>query len=717
MIVALLAAGGLQAAAQVPAFPGAQGYGRYAKGGRGGQVYYVTTLEDTGEPGSLRYGAQLSKATILFKVSGTIHLKSSLTFSGDFLTVAGQSAPGDGICLADYPCFVSGNNVIVRYMRFRMGDRALSADGADGADAFGGRFCHNVIIDHCSISWSTDECASFYANYDFTMQWCVISESLRKSLHSKGTHGYGAIWGGIGASYYHNLIIHHDSRTPRLGTGNIETPDKHVTDIRNNVIYNYSGNGCYGAEGMHVNMVNNYYKPGKATEASSAKDKFIAIDDATSDDGTTSIWGKYYIAGNYNSKYTTVNADNWRGVSINTSNLNNGNATEADVRSDTELGEAPLFHQFEAEACFGPVMDYAGCSYRRDAIDERLIDECRNGTYHFTGASARTDSHGFKGGLIDTVDDLKPEDAGDDWSPWPELESKAAPADYDGDGIPDNWEDFNGLDPSDPTDGNKLNAEGYTMLEVYLNSLVSRITEAQYAGSLELGDPGRPYDPEAATPNATLTWKMDTHTVGEQAEASTPGLALETPYELGPELKLIGSETSGGTVYTKFQPTVEYRAKSATAYIAYNISLADGVSARPVTLDVSALRYGTSGGRFDVAWVDGSGNETVVEAGLHAADPKGTESPVQTVAMVEADGIDYTTGHCQLRLYVYSLSPQKAIGFANVKLGLRASGVDGIGGVGAAAGKPAVYYDLSGRPSGEPRRGVNIAGGKKFVFK
>ena len=157
--------------AQVPAFPGADGYGRYTQGGRGGSVYYVTSLADTDTPGTLRYGVtRLSKVTILFKVSGTIHLNSSLNISQSNITIAGQSAPGDGICVADYPVSISGNNVIVRYMRFRMGDQKLSAEEADGADAFGGRFCSNVIVDHCSISWCTDECASFYANENFTMQ-------------------------------------------------------------------------------------------------------------------------------------------------------------------------------------------------------------------------------------------------------------------------------------------------------------------------------------------------------------------------------------------------------------------------------------------------------------------------------------------------------------------------------------------------------------------
>lgn len=210
----------INSSAQVPAFPGADGYGRYTQGGRGGMVYYVTTLDDSDEQGTLRYGVtRLSKAVIMFKVSGTIHLNSPLNISASNITIAGQSAPGDGICIADYPVSVSGSQVIIRYMRFRMGDRKLSPDEADGADALGGRFSTDVIIDHCSISWSTDECCSFYANTNFTMQWCLVTESLRESLHSKGTHGYGAIWGGLGASFYHNMLAHHGSRTPRFGTG------------------------------------------------------------------------------------------------------------------------------------------------------------------------------------------------------------------------------------------------------------------------------------------------------------------------------------------------------------------------------------------------------------------------------------------------------------------------------------------------------------------
>ena len=352
----------INSSAQVPAFPGADGYGRYTQGGRGGTVYYVTTLDDSDEQGTLRYGVtRLSKAVIMFKVSGTIHLNSPLNISASNITIAGQSAPGDGICIADYPVSVSGSQVIIRYMRFRMGDRKLSPDEADGADALGGRFSTDVIIDHCSISWSTDECCSFYANTNFTMQWCLVTESLRESLHSKGTHGYGAIWGGLGASFYHNMLAHHGSRTPRFGTGDHnDRPDLHMVDMRNCVNYNYAGNGCYGAEGMHINLVNNYYKWGPATETASCRNKLISPGYATHSNGVTAIWGKYYLDGNVVTGNGNVTADNWLGVSFKgNSSMENGMVTAADLKSDTAMGQIPEFHQHTADMAYDKVLRYA----------------------------------------------------------------------------------------------------------------------------------------------------------------------------------------------------------------------------------------------------------------------------------------------------------------------------------------------------------------------
>ena len=498
----LLATSSVSAQELQPAFPGAEGFGRYVTGGRGGNVFHVTNLNDSGE-GSLRWAlSQAGIKTIVFDVSGTIELKSKLNIPSN-TTIAGQTAPGDGICVADYPCAINGNNVIVRYMRFRLGNDYVTTNGADGWDGFGALDKNNYIIDHCSVSWSIDECLSCIGGKNITVQWCISAQSLRHAGHTKGNHGYGGNWGGSGASFHHNLMIHHESRTPRLGPRYTTQLDERM-DMRNNVIYNWTGNGVYGGEAMTINIVNNYYKPGPGSPSGVKGMRIAAVNlrttkyvtQYTAYKPTEHIWGKFFVDGNVNTKYSQVTEDNWAyGMYNQISNSDNDNLYTA-VAKDTMRLRSPMpfphTTTHSADVAYEKVLAYAGASLHRDSHDALMVSDCRDGIATYTGdyyekkATSPTEGKKNAAGIINSPYDNKPAGADDNWSPWPTLTSNIPPVDTDGDGIPDSWEEEHGLDPNNAEDGKIVAEDGYTNLEHYLNSLVEDITEAQLAdGTIE----------------------------------------------------------------------------------------------------------------------------------------------------------------------------------------------------------------------------------------
>lgn len=437
--------------AQIPAFPGAEGAGMYTTGGRGGEVYYVNSLKDTIEgnkktkEGTLRWClSRKGPKTILFKVAGIIYLDKVLNIP-DSTTIAGQTAPGDGICIAGYPVKVKGDNVIIRYLRFRMGDINNMQD-----DALSGVRRKNMIIDHCSMSWSTDECSSFYDNENFTMQWCILSESLRASVHAKGSHGYGGIWGGKKASFHHNLLAHHDSRNPRLcGSRYSAEPDLEFVDIRNNVIYNWGSNSGYAGEGGSYNFVNNYYKPSKTS--SNPNRIFAPNADNGSNKQKEGVWGSFYLSGNYIYGDEKTTKDNALGLQPNPSSKK-----KADLLS-VEMFDIAYVTTNPAEIAYERVLAHAGASYKRDNTDKRIINETRNGLTPVRASGNKS----TRPGMIDSQNDVG------GWDIYTYDEPEVV-KDSNIDGIPDGWLENNYPGKT----ANDLNSDGYTYLEVYINGLL-----------------------------------------------------------------------------------------------------------------------------------------------------------------------------------------------------------------------------------------------------
>jgi hypothetical protein len=435
------------------AFPGAEGFGKYTTGGRDGKVYVVTNLNDDGA-GSFREAAiKGSPRIIVFAVSGTIHLNSKLFIKGN-VTIAGQTAPGDGICLADNSVQLSGDNIIIRYLRFRMGDKFQKGgmvDGNGGDDAFGGTHRKNIVIDHCSASWSTDEVFSIYGGDSTTVQWNLISEPLNYSYHFEAGdsdyehHGYGAIWGGKHSSYHHNLIAHCNSRTPRWdGIRNI--PEENC-DFVNNVIYDWGHNNVYAGEGGNYNVVNNYYKYGPSTN------KNVKYQIANPWNKPPKIgFGKWYVDGNYVDGSTEITKNNWLGVNVE-------KGTIEDVKVTSPAFQFVPVKTETAKDAYESVLKSAGAILpKRDTLDERITRDVINRS----------------GALIDVQGNYPHGTAYEQTvNAWPTLKSLPALKDSDSDGIPDDWETKKGLNPNDGSDASAYKLDKfYTNIEVYVNSLV-----------------------------------------------------------------------------------------------------------------------------------------------------------------------------------------------------------------------------------------------------
>lgn len=519
--------------AQAPAFPGAEGHGRFVTGGRGGRIVHVTNLNDSGT-GSFREAVKSGKRIIVFDVAGVIALKSDLKIA-DNITILGQTAPSPGITLRYYTVQPGSNNII-RFIRIRRGQEK---NINDGADASWQRNKTGIIFDHCSFSWSIDEVASFYDNNNFTMQWCTVAESLTNPGHSKGAHGYGGIWGGKLASFHHNFVAHLMNRGPRFNgarygwtgyTDNKEystykwqnTVQAENVDFRNCVMYNAQGT-CYGGPGGgQINIVNNYYKAGpshslKGTTLNGLKvdvstgkergsqDRITLVTLSTKDNADKNhpelydMTSRYYINGNttettkgqktenkdwkgisydkgipsLNGEYYSPDANDYYGDAVAHTTISGKSCVKIKMDEPAPTGQVTTHSAAEA---YEKVLAYVGASLYRDEIDARYMEEAKTGTATYKGSITKSP------GIIDKVSDVKGYTEANFGTG-----TRPASFDTDKDGIPDEWEKANGLNPNDASDAltYSLDAKGYyTNIEVYANSLVENIMKSENQDAL-----------------------------------------------------------------------------------------------------------------------------------------------------------------------------------------------------------------------------------------
>lgn len=437
------------------AFPGALGYGKYATGGRGGDILLVTNLNDDG-PGSFRVAAEKKVPRIIvFKVAGTIRLKSKLSVAAN-ATIAGQTAPGDGICIADQPVILGGDNIIVQYLRFRMGDRYQNqgmVNGSGSDDAFGGSKRKHIMVDHCSMSWSTDEVCSIYGGDSTTIQWSMITEPLNYSYHFETgdkdfeKHGYGGIWGGQHLTAHHNLFAHCVSRNPRFNGARLGAT-KELVDFKNNVIYNWGNNSVYGGEGGQYNIVGNYYKPGPSTNY---KVNARIVNPSSTGDGKG--YGQFFVADNLIVGNDEVTANNMQGIQFSES-INKNDIANVIMENPFLTDAIPTE---TASQAYLSVIAGVGASFRRDTLDLRIIKNVLETTGKIIDVQGGY-THGTS--FDQTI------------KAWPYLNTGIALLDSDEDGMPDEWEKKQGLNPNNKSDAKLCSINSiYTNIELYIHSI------------------------------------------------------------------------------------------------------------------------------------------------------------------------------------------------------------------------------------------------------
>lgn len=730
--------------AQTPAFPGAEGYGRYVTGGRGGEIRHVTNLNNSGT-GSFRAAVSGSaKKIVVFDVAGIIELESDVTIGAN-TTIEGQTAPKPGITLRYYSLRPNGNNIIMRFLRVRRGEERNVNDGADACWA---KNFTGIIIDHCSFSWSIDEVSSFYDNCDFTMQWCTVGEGLANPGHSKGEHSYGGIWGGKGASFHHNMICHVQNRAPRLcgarygwkGYDQSKYPGGTImaeqVDLRNNLMYNWgTGNGAYGGMGGYHNIVNNYYKAGPATSNTKRVFQCGKTTGADADGGSAidpdkkGIYGHFYISGNY---VTAAGSDaanyDWKGVIVDGVS---GIPDTIKLSSPISTFVSADVTTHDAQTAYQKILDNVGASLFRDNVDERYTYEAMTGTTTYTGTATKDgkgNSVKHHPGIIDFVKDQGTYSL--------DYNKRDASFDADNDGMADAWEKANGgdLEPNDYT----LDPKGwYTNLEVYCNSLVEDIMQAgnddaltpvneYYPSCTKVNvnaDDDQPDDPSTGT-DGSIVWAFNTGAAGTPTIMSSINSGItSTSVTLGSELKYDGTQNVTGLgAATKIQQTnVDATQTASTANaITFSLTTATGYKFLATSVEFSASRLATDKGKMDVKWTDQGG--TVALASAVTPNRNGT-APHYTTYTYNVTKATATEGTCSLVINLYDLSfvkdganTYKDYAFANIVINGVLTSSTGISTpVTLTPLGDGITYNLQGQRVDASYKGIVIRNGKKFV--